>query len=305
MPGSDRRCRYDNHGWHYWGETLAGIRHDRAEILCMQLPEGVSMRFLVSSLPLADGAPRYRWPSSAAPNRRIPGYTGPDMHWCGPDRVVVGYNGQANMLQCAELVSGAIDVLRVDGPLAGGAPHQYAYADGAGSRYIMHACPEGWALVGLHLGGNTFLCGLVYRPGPSLAVSDLGPLYSGQPSPQLGSVFRGMFLDWRHVMTPFTDELLQTHFEPYVNAQGVSRCTSPTSSVRLRDRFNRDVEIAHGARGAVALRGGSGNTLLWFCGSVWRSTSCPPAANVADVAGFLPNAVWLRCLRRTPAPWTP
>lgn len=300
--------------------ALVGIRHDQNTIVCME----IDTNFLAAawgpvdfvSAPPAAGLPQ-QWPATADPPLRTttPAYSGPSMHWCGPGAVVVGYDGETNRLTCRLL--GPADAarpgphplmaVRVDGPAnVAGPGHsltQYPFTDLNGQRSTLHACPAGWAVMGLHLSGNTFLCGLVYPPDASLPVSAIDPRDTTRAWATVGAATTGIFVASNQASRTFSDRL------DALRAQGVSganSCSSNATTIELRDRFGRTVNVARGNRAAVALAGGSRNSLLrWKCGMIQRTVGCPQSSNVLDVAEFSTQGVLMRCLTRTPAPWFP
>lgn len=93
-----------------------------------------------------------QWPPDAV-TRAAHNYTGPSMHWCGPDRFMTGVHVANNAFNCTAFDTGSnrnyttrLGHLRVDG--------------GANLtvRSGMHACPRGTVMVGAHFATNTFLC---------------------------------------------------------------------------------------------------------------------------------------------------
>jgi hypothetical protein len=93
-----------------------------------------------------------QWPPDAV-TRAAYAYTGPTMHWCGPDQYVTGVDVLNNRFNCARFPS-ATNINYT--PRLGN-----VVLDPGTSPTVrggMHACPRGTVLVGAHFGNNTFLC---------------------------------------------------------------------------------------------------------------------------------------------------
>jgi len=93
-----------------------------------------------------------QWPPDAV-TRAAYAYTGPTMHWCGPDQYVTGIDVLNNRFNCARFPTASnINFTQRLGPIVidpGTSPTV---------RNNMHACPRGTVLVGAHFTNNTFLC---------------------------------------------------------------------------------------------------------------------------------------------------
>ena len=134
------------------GSIVTGVHVARNQLLCLGRfvdPRGNMTR----NERVDQGArPDNQWPPDAV-TRAAHAYTGPAMHWCGPNRYVTGVHVANNAFSCAELPAATnrnytsrLGHLIVD---SGSRPTQ---------RSNMHACPAGTVLVGAHFATNTFLC---------------------------------------------------------------------------------------------------------------------------------------------------
>ena len=90
-----------------------------------------------------------QWPPNTV-TRVAHNYTGPTMHWCGPNRFVTGVHVLNNAFNCAELSSGTNRnyTTRLG----------HVIVDTGTVRNGVRACPRGTVLVGAHFVNNTFLC---------------------------------------------------------------------------------------------------------------------------------------------------
>lgn len=89
------------------------------------------------------------WPPDAV-TRAAYAYTGPTMHWCGPDQYMTGVDVLNNRFNCARFPTASnINYTQHLGPIV---------IDSTTQRNGMHACPRGTVLVGAHFTNNTFLC---------------------------------------------------------------------------------------------------------------------------------------------------
>jgi hypothetical protein len=89
------------------------------------------------------------WPDNTVV-RTAHNYTGPDMHWCGPDSFITGIHEQANSFSCASFASGSNRNYHTR--------LGHFVVDTTTQRSGLHACPRGTVLVGAHLDSNRFLC---------------------------------------------------------------------------------------------------------------------------------------------------
>jgi hypothetical protein len=93
-----------------------------------------------------------QWPPDAV-TRAAYSYTGPTMHWCGPDQYVTGIDVLNNRFNCARFPTASnINYTQRLGPIV------IDYGTSPTVRNNMHACPRGTVLVGAHFTNNTFLC---------------------------------------------------------------------------------------------------------------------------------------------------
>lgn len=167
-PFPDRSCLEHS------GEVnaLVGVRHDYKWIACSRISVARFDRGpIVRSGPRGPGGrglPLNQWPATAPANLRLT-YSGPSMHWCGAGNYMIGYT-PPNTFHCRALrlkagATGAqpLTILKLDGPPRFGVTTftTITYIDsmrGVDSE-LMHACPDGFVLVGMHLDANIFLCG--------------------------------------------------------------------------------------------------------------------------------------------------
>ena len=154
--------------------AVVGIRHDNRFIACSRIRDPGFTRFakgpIVISAPTGPGGrdlPANQWPATAPENLRLP-YSGPSMHWCGAGKYMIGYT-PPNTFHCRALnlaprATGTppLTILRLDGP-PGSSVNTFttiSFPDASlGRTNRMHACPNGFVLVGMNLDANIFLCG--------------------------------------------------------------------------------------------------------------------------------------------------
>lgn len=152
--------------------AIVGIRYDMGFDLCVELDPQYYLptESYFRSAGRDGNLPDSQYPSTATGPYRT-NYAGPSMHWCGPGAYLVNYSGENNIFICGELRPR-------QGTIAPEPPLQTLVADGPapfvinqftvvpfehnGTRGELHACPEGYIVVGLHLDANVFLCGLIY-----------------------------------------------------------------------------------------------------------------------------------------------
>jgi hypothetical protein len=292
------------------GSVIAGIRHDQGELLCLRID---TERFELGEQELDGPAgagrrlPLSQWPDTATSAQRTVGYSGPSLHWCGAGRAMQAYNAGINTFSCQTLTARSnaeppapLLAMRIDAsPQLAGPGHRltvHRYTDRNNRSQTLHACPEGWALMGLHLDGNIFLCGLVYPPAAAVPLSAIDFADPNRAWMQVGAITTG-FTGARPLET-FTDELRRLR-------NIGSLC--PSGDIVLRDRFGRSVTVTQGARGGVAVANSSAPfvPVSWACGTLPRLTNCPTGTNTFDVAQYQSGLLLMRCLRRTPAAWTP
>ncbi|HQU88377.1 MAG TPA: hypothetical protein PK620_06740 [Denitromonas sp.] len=156
--------------------AIVGIRHDFKWIACSGIRDQGFTRFVKGSVeisgPRGPGGrdlPIRQWPATAPENLRLP-YSGPSMHWCGAGKYMIGYT-PPNTFHCRALslrpgATGAppLTVLKLDGRPRFNASSftTISFDDSSrGQTELMHACPNGFVLVGMHLDANIFLCGNV------------------------------------------------------------------------------------------------------------------------------------------------
>ncbi len=133
------------------GFAISGIHGGDNVLLCMRMLRPGYQLSTVATPSVGNTATSQFTPAT----QPALGYRGPTFHWCGPNRFMVGIDLQnnTNTLLCSTWsasppVSGGLRLV-VDQPPA----HTV--------RNNLHACPQGWALVGVHLSQNIFLCGEV------------------------------------------------------------------------------------------------------------------------------------------------
>lgn len=138
------------------GFAVSGIHADNDVLLCMRmLRPGYQ---LSSAAALSVGITSTN--QFTRTTRPALGYTGPNLHWCGPNRFMVGIDlkNNTNTLLCSAWAASP--------PVAGGAPPLLLVVDqppSATQRNGLHACPQGWAVMGAHIGRNIFVCGKVVQ----------------------------------------------------------------------------------------------------------------------------------------------
>ena len=133
------------------GFAVSGIHAGNNVLLCMRmLRPGYQLSTVAT--PSAGNTATSRFTPATQPAL---GYRGPDFHWCGPNRFMVGIDlqNQTNTLLCS--------VWSASPPVSGGLRLVVDQPPAATQRNGLHACPQGWALVGVHLEQNIFLCGEV------------------------------------------------------------------------------------------------------------------------------------------------
>ncbi len=122
---------------------VTGVNVAANHLLCLENPLTSSERVDTSS----------QWPPDAV-TRAAYAYTGPSIHWCGPDQYVTGVDVLNNRFNCARFPTATTTLnytQRLGTIVVNGAPNPT-------QRSGMHACPAGTVLVGAHFGNNTFLC---------------------------------------------------------------------------------------------------------------------------------------------------
>jgi len=128
------------------GFIMTGVHVGNDDLLCTGRFENSGQNLTVNEV-VDSGNP---WPPDTE-TRVAHNYTGPDMHWCGPDRFMTGVHVGNNQFNCSRFTSTLIG--RNYTTSLG-----HVIVDGSTSRSGMHACPRGTILVGAHFGSNLFLC---------------------------------------------------------------------------------------------------------------------------------------------------
>lgn len=131
------------------GFAVSGIHGGDNVLLCMRMLRPGYQLSTVATPSVGNTAASLYGPTT----QPAVGHTGTPFPWCGPNRFMVGIDLQnnPNTLLCSTWsgsppVSGGLR-LRLDKPPA----HTV--------RNNLHACPQGWALVGADINQNIFLCG--------------------------------------------------------------------------------------------------------------------------------------------------
>ena len=164
--------------FHY---AMMGVRHDRLMVECLPLS---SLYFIVGervrdSIPDPISGLGPAWNPEIDPAQ--PGVSfNLGMHRCGPGEFMTYYNAGRNVFGCRtleptelyrETFPGTVPLaeLVVDGRAPEVSPEHFRtrpYKRVAGGlepdRGFMHACHDGYVMVGFHFLNNVFLCGLVF-----------------------------------------------------------------------------------------------------------------------------------------------
>jgi hypothetical protein len=130
------------------GYIMTGVHVNNNQLLCTG-PFEAGQSFLTVNEQLDFLS---QWPPDAV-TRAAHNYTGPTMHWCGPNRFMTGVHVANNTFNCTEFASGSNQnyTTRLG----------HIVTDGGANltvRSNMHACPRGSVLVGANFASNTFLC---------------------------------------------------------------------------------------------------------------------------------------------------
>ncbi len=133
------------------GFIMTGVHVTNDDLLCTgQFANGPSNLTVDENV---DSGGANAWPPDTE-TRVAHNYTGPAIHWCGPDRFMTGVNVGGNAFNCSRFT-------------ATGTGRNYTSSlghvivDGGANQTVrngMHACPRGTILVGAHFGQNLFLC---------------------------------------------------------------------------------------------------------------------------------------------------
>ncbi|HET6520687.1 MAG TPA: RICIN domain-containing protein [Geminicoccaceae bacterium] len=127
---------------------VTGVDVPANTFLCVGSFVGPTRSFMTGER--TDGLPAPAvWPPDPA-TRVQHGYTGPAMHWCGPNQFVTGIHVAGNLFLCSTFVGG--ERLNYTSRLG-----RLIVGPGV-VRRGMRACPPGSVLVGAHFDNGIFLC---------------------------------------------------------------------------------------------------------------------------------------------------
>lgn len=129
------------------GFIMTGVHVGNDDLLCTGRFEN-GQNLTVNEI--VDSAGNNTWPPDPE-TRAAHNYTGPAMHWCGPDRFMTGVHVGRNQFNCSQFAATGIG--RNYTTSLG-----HVLVDTTTARNGMHACPLGTILVGAHFGSNRFLC---------------------------------------------------------------------------------------------------------------------------------------------------
>src|SRR5262245_27077365 len=130
------------------GYIMTGVHVGNDDLLCTGRFENSGQNLTVNEI--VDSGGSNAWPPDSE-TRVAHNYTGPAMHWCGPDRFMTGVHVGNNQFNCSRFTSSFFG--RNYTTSLG-----HVIVDSSTSRNGMHACPRGTILVGAHFGSNLFLC---------------------------------------------------------------------------------------------------------------------------------------------------
>lgn len=172
MPDEDPYSTPRNYrpcpGWEPDYYAVMGIRFDTGFTICIPVLESwFEVKQMFTSSPRPGGQlPARQWPDPQHDHLLVPGYSGPSMHWCGPNAYMTAYDVPNNTFTCVELGKEKnpnnsnwqpLSVVYVDGPGGTQAPFD---VPAAGT--LTHVCRDGYVLMGMHHDANIFLCGLLF-----------------------------------------------------------------------------------------------------------------------------------------------
>ncbi len=153
--------------------AVMGLRYDNGFTICIPvLSTYFEVKNIFVSAPRSGGQlPARQWPSGADESLRVPGYTGPSMHWCGPNAYMTAYDVPNNTFTCVE-IGKELPFARNPSPDPNWQPLSEVYVDGPGGTQALypvpvdgtptHVCRDGYVLMGMHQDANIFLCGLLF-----------------------------------------------------------------------------------------------------------------------------------------------
>jgi hypothetical protein len=130
------------------GYIMTGVNVATNQLLCTGPFAGLG--FLTVNETVDQGVTATnQWPPSSV-TRVAHNYTGPTMHWCGPNRFMTGVHVLNNAFNCTEFASGSNRnyTTRLG----------HLVVDTGTTRNGVRACPRGTILVGAHFANNAYLC---------------------------------------------------------------------------------------------------------------------------------------------------
>jgi hypothetical protein len=131
------------------GSIVTGVNVAANQLLCLNTFVTLSGNLTTAERVDTGVQANNQWPPDAV-TRAEYAYSGPTMHWCGPDQYVTGVHVLNNSFNCAQFPSGSN---RNYTPHLG-----HVILDTGTVRNNMHACPLGAVLVGAHFSNGVFLC---------------------------------------------------------------------------------------------------------------------------------------------------
>ncbi|MCW3783324.1 hypothetical protein [Defluviimonas salinarum] len=166
-----RPCPFNANSEDYY--AVMGIRYDTGYTICIPVQSSwFEVKNVFVSAPREGGKlPLRQWPDPTYDHLLVPGYSGPSMHWCGPNAYMTAYDVPDNTFTCVEigeeLPAGRnpgwqpLSEIYVDGPGGTQAPYPVPAAGTS-----THVCRDGYVLIGMHHDANIFLCGLLFSVDP-------------------------------------------------------------------------------------------------------------------------------------------
>lgn len=155
------------------GHAMSGLHAANDELLCLRMQRtGYTLGAPVkdAGMTATNQYPGGRYAPMAVQTSGgtlLQQFQGPEFHFCGDRRVMVGIDPGANTFLCSEWTRSG-DA----GLVGGGLGTVLDLPPGVTVRAGMHACPPGSAMMGIHVDGNIFLCGTVYDAPPPFAPGD-------------------------------------------------------------------------------------------------------------------------------------
>lgn len=131
------------------GSIVTGINVAANQLLCTGPFENGQGFLTVNERVDSGSTATNQWPPDAV-TRAAHNYTGPTMHWCGPNRFMTGVHVLNNAFNCTEFASGSNRnyTTRLG----------HIVVDTGTQRSGVRACPRGTILVGAHFTNNALLC---------------------------------------------------------------------------------------------------------------------------------------------------